>query len=200
MIYVPEQEIEDVFADRPDNTDLRLLVQNQLIRMTKLWGGMTWEPEAKEEIRKWHMAGGPPTPMHSKLQGYRARRTQHLVKLSLCMAVNRGQYKQICLQDLLRAQQMLFRAEEQMPDIFRAMQGKSDIAIIEELHYHLTSLWQMQKQKPVDESYLYSFLSKYLPVERVPRLLEAAERGKFIARLAGTNTYVPRPKHQHGME
>ena len=89
-----------------------------------------------------------------------------------------------------------------MPDIFRAMVGKSDAHIIEELHFYLTNIWKMQGQKPVHRVQLQHFLASYLPsqTDAIPKLLQAAEAANVIARLAGTETYVPRPKHLHGME
>ena len=202
MIYHSESQIWDIFAKCPDQSSLRSRLLQRLTKFTGLWGEFAWHPAALAKYAEWHFAGGPPKPSHSKLQYYCNRRSQTITKLCLVSAVMRGQTKEIELVDFTRALAWLLEAEQAMPDIFRAMVGKSDAHIIEELHFYLTNIWKMQGQKPVHRVQLQHFLASYLPsqTDAIPKLLQAAEAANVIARLAGTETYVPRPKHLHGME
>jgi predicted transcriptional regulator len=81
-----------------------------------------------------------------------------------------------------------------MPDAFRAMVGRSDRDVIEELYRHLVALFNMSKQQPIPEARLYNFLNQRVPTDKVAKILEVAERSNMIARIGGTDTYVPRAR------
>jgi hypothetical protein len=85
-----------------------------------------------------------------------------------------------------------------MPDIFRAMAGKNDRAVIEELHHFMTNMWKINQGKPVHETRIFAFLTEHIPNEKIEKLVQVAVRGGFISRVEGTDFYLPRPKHQHG--
>jgi hypothetical protein len=105
----------------------------------------------------------------------------------------------IDLLDVRRAQAWMFDAERLMPDIFRAMQGRSDQSIIEELHIYVSNVWRVN-QRPIHESLLVKFLSDRAPSEKVKHLLEIAERGGQVSRQAGTDMYLPKAKGRPGVE
>src|SRR5262249_39802036 len=121
-------------------------------------------------------------------------------KLSMISAISRTADLVIELDDVKRAISWLLEAESHMPDIFRAMQGKSDAAVIDELHYHLMELWVRGGKKPIPASSLFHFLSTRVPADKIPRVLQIAEVSNVITRYAGTDTFYPRPRHQHGVE
>jgi len=95
----------------------------------------------------------------------------------------------------------LVEAETMMPDIFRAMVGKSDNQVIEELWYFMEGLWRRNKQQPIHTSALRRFLMIRAPSDKIEPIIRAAEGADVIARKAGTeDLWLPRPKHLHGME
>lgn len=200
MIYVEEAPNYDFFGQQPDTRPLHRALQKRLLSLARRFGAMEWAPEAIRSISDWSLGGRTPLPTHSKLGNYNARRPMHLTKLALICALSRGADRWVELEDLARAKAWLFEAEGEMPGIFRAMTGKSDMAVIEELHFYLTSLWTMSKGKAIHQSALYNFLTRFVPGEKVERLIQVAERAGVVARVAGTDTYMPRPKHQHGVE
>jgi hypothetical protein len=151
-------------------------------------------------IEAWAQDRCPPIPDHSKLQHYNGRRILHTLKLCMVAAVSRSGELNIKVEDVIRARDWLLHAEQTMPDIFREMVSRSDAQVIQELHFFLWKLW-VKDRRPLHESRLIHFLSHRVPSDKVQRVIDVAERSNVIAREAGsTNTYIPRPVAEHGME
>lgn len=167
--------------------------------MAKLMGQATWEPEAKRELERWAKERCPPIPDHSKLQHYNARRIVHAIKLCIVSAVSRTGELLISLEDLNRARDWLLHVEQIMPDIFREMVQRSDSTVIQELHFFMWRL-HIKEKKPIHESRIFHFLQTRLPADKLIRVLDIAEKSSIITKIAGTSTYVPRPKTEHGLE
>lgn len=201
MVYSAETPYRELFAEEVDQSEHQQELLVRLRRMTRLYGEASVSPDAAERLRMWHKMGGPPTPRHSKLEHYARRRTNlHVIKLSLIAAVSRSASLHITLPDVNRAVAWLLEAEALMPDIFRAMVGRSDAQVVEELHFYLTGLWRMSGMKPVHEDKLYHFLHQRVPSEKIEKILQVAERSNVIARMAGTDMYVPKAKHEFDIE
>lgn len=201
MIYASETPLRDLFEEPPDQTMLRNLILAKLGLLSQLYGQFKWEPAAAERLSAWHSAGGPPAPTHSKLVYYNNRRTLHVLKLIMVSAIAASAQLVITESDVARAIAWLVEAELVMPDIFRAMVGKSDSQVIDEMHYYMTAVWAKNKGKPVHERMLYDFLRLRVPSEKIEKIVAIAERANIIARVAGTaDQYVPKPKHEHGLE
>ena len=162
-------------------------------------GRCVFTQDAQVELVRWYRAGLDPAPEHSKLMHYNGRRLLNILKLSMIAAVSRSCALEITLHDLTRARDWLLHAEELMPDVFREMTQKSDAQVIQELHFFLWRLWVKEK-KGIHESRLIHFLHNRVPSEKILRVIEMAERSNIISRAAGTSTYVPRAKHEHGVE
>lgn len=197
MIYATSGEPADPFAEgtyRP--TDRARLIES-LRRLSQLYGEVPWEQEAQERVRDWHMKGGPPAPTHSKLEHYCRRRTLHVIKLSIISSISRlGLVGSISTEDVERAIGWLIEAEQLMPDIFRSMVGQSDHEIIEELYHHLVNLYSMSKRAPIAERFLVMFLVQRVPSDKISKILEMAERANMLARIAGTDTYIPKNRNE----
>lgn len=201
MVYSAEETIRNIFEEQDIPESLRESVKTQLGVISQLWGQCKIHPQAQQCFLDWHMAGGPPVPGHSKLAHYVRSRSHHLLKLSVISAVARTGELVIHHCDMERALAWLLEVEALMPDIFREMIGKSDQQVIEELHYYVTATWAKTKQKPVHSSLIYHFLHQRLPSEKIEKVFLIAERSNVIARVAGTaDLFVPRPKHDHGVE
>ena len=105
----------------------------------------------------------------------------------------------VTLEDVTRAKDWLLGAEQVMPDIFREMSGKSDLLVLQELHFFMWQAYAKNK-KPLHEGMLIHFLTGKVPSEKINRILEIAERSNMMTRHAGTKTYTPTPKNTHGQE
>ena len=175
-------------------------ILGKLARLSQLFGPMRWHVDAAEHLNAWHLAGGPPTPRHSKLAHYNTRRTnQHVPKLAMISALARTARRDIELIDVERAIAWITEAEHFMPDIFKAMVGKSDGQLIEELFYHISSIWH-SKKKPVHKSHVWQFLASRAPGPAIPRILEVAVNSGVLRTDDLGETYLPRPRDDHMLE
>lgn len=202
MIYASDRPKKPLFAQSPDKSGLRKELLRRLGLLAELYGPMAWSQDSMDFLQQWDFDGGPPTPTHSKLTHYVHRRTLHMVKLTILAAISRGagDYK-IELRDVKRALAWLVEAESVMPDIFRAMVGKSDVTIIEELHLFVVAQWNRGGRKPLPERLIYSFLSARVPSDKVTKIVEMAERSGYIERPAyGDPHFLPRAKPVQGVE
>lgn len=198
MIYSTESPLRSVFYSPEAQLGLRPLLLRRLSAISQLYGPMLWTPQAAEALDQWHMAGGPPTPTHSKLAHYIRSRTVFIIKLSTISAVSRGNELRIEFLDIERAIEWLTSAEKAMPDIFREMIGKSDNQVLEELHHYLTKLWLKQKQQGhITSEKIFDFLAQRVPSEKVQSLFLLANQTGMIARVAGAqDLYVPRSRDE----
>jgi hypothetical protein len=201
MVFGSEMQPKDLFEDEGQPDHLRGNLLLKLGQISQLYGQMQWVPEAAQAVGDWHLAGGPPTPTHSKLVHYNRRRTSlHMPKLALVSAISRTGKLVVEPQDVERAKAWLIEAEALMPDIFRAMVGKSDFQVLEELHYFVTQAWSKDKTKLVHERLLWQFLQQRVPTYLIPKLLESAERSHYVKREANSVFYKPLPKFTAGLE
>lgn len=197
IIMVHSAEAVDVplFGDESHRSEATLV--DQLRHMSTLMGEITWTPEAKLDIEAWVKGGCLPVPTHSKLANYNPRRKIHAIKLAIVAAVSRTGQAHLELEDVHRARTWLLAAEESMPDVFREMVGKSDSQVIQELHFYLWKDFAKDK-KPAPKSKLIYFLQTRVPADKCQRVLEIAEMSNIVVRIAGTESYIPRPLHEHG--
>ena len=199
MVYCNEKSKPiDIFDTRELSKSMFISLRDKLIEFTKLHGAVKWSLPAAEAAQGWIRRGMDPEPEHSKLEHYNRRRLVNFIKLITVSTVSHG-HSDIQLGDFQRAQEWLLDAEQRMPDIFREMVGRSDIQIIDELHFFLWRIWSREK-KGIHEARLYDFLRNRAPSEKIPRIIDIAMKANIIERLAGTNLYRPRPKNEFGME
>ncbi len=200
MVYSAEAPVKDIFTANPDKSNLRHRLLDHLCQLTALFGPAKWADDAYQELRHWHLNGQAPVPSHSKLVNYIRSRTQFLIKLALISGVSRTGFPKIESIDVSRAMRWLFEVEALMPDIFRAMTGKSDMAILQELHFFAEALG-LKHRGPIQSASLLEFLAARAPSEKVQKLLEVAEKTNIIARVAGTlDQWLPRPSNMHQPE
>lgn len=189
----------DLFDTAQHKEPLKPILADRLREIGKLWGEMAWLPETQQLVREWLKHGCEPVPDHSKLVNYNTRRILHVIKLSMVAAISSTGKLVIRPEDFARGRDWLLQAESLMPDVFREMVQKSDASVIQELHLYVWQLWSKDK-KPVHSSRIYHFLSTRVPSEKIGRVVDLAERSHILRRQAATDTYLPTPKHEHGLE
>lgn len=200
MIYSAEQSTKSLFDDSGFEDSLRQVILGRLGQIAAMYGPMDIAPEGQVKINLMHFGKGFPRPQHSKLEHYSRRRGLHTIKLSIVSAISRGLRPPAMIEplDVERAIHWLLEAETTMPDIFRAMVGRSDSQVLEELHLYMLGLYRVSNGRPIREEKLVQFLSERVPSDKIFKLVETAERAGLIERLAGENTYRPRPRDQAG--
>jgi hypothetical protein len=199
MVYsnAPSKPV-DIFDTRELPRGKFDYLRDKLIEFTGFYGTLKWALPAAQTAQRWVNAGMVPEPEHSKLEHYNRRRIINFIKLLIISTVSHGN-SDIQLEDVQRAQDWMLQAESVMPDIFREMVGKSDIQIIDELHFFLWKIWSKEK-KGIHEARLYDFLRNRAPAEKIQRIIDVAMKASIIERLAGTELYRPRPKNEFGFE
>ena len=198
MVYGHEAAKIDLFAPKVEDTRLFESLTKRLCQIGDMVGCLKWAPDAQAEMMRWYLGGMDPIPEHSKLLYYCARRITHMLKLCMISAIAQLRTT-ITMADLQRARDWLLEAEQLMPDIFREMTQRSDIQVLDELHMFMWQLW-VKKKDPIHVSRMNHFLLSRMPHDKVSRLIEMAERSNRVNRIAGSDLYSPRPRHEHGVE
>lgn len=120
----------------------------------------------------------------------------HTLKLCIVSAASRAS-PEIELQDLDRSWAWMFEVERLMPDIFRAMVGKSDRDVIEEVHVFAMQLWAKSGRKPLAGDELRRFLLDRVPHDKVESILNACLNAKYLEREAGpSDKWWPLPRRE----
>lgn len=198
MIYADGAPPSDLFSFTAINSKDLVTLLRVIFDMK---GEFIWDKATVEEINAWNRAGCPPTPGHTKLIHYNGRRTLHAIKLSMISAASRAASLHVTVEDFERAREWLLGAEAVMPDIFRAMGQRSDQQILEDLHLHLYRLWSsvaLEKRKPLHTKDIYTYLHTRVTTDRIPRLMDAAEKLGYIARGKYPDEWIPRPLGNFG--
>lgn len=207
MIYSAEDKIADIFGLPREDKILRQRVLRKLSQMSNLFGKVRWELEALEQFKSWHFAGGPPTPTHTKLVHYLRSRSVILIKLCLVSAVCQcvgeapGEFPAIRVSDFERARTWLLHAETFMPDVFRAMIGRSDKDVIDELHHFATGEYIRLRGKGfINGMQLRRFLIERVPHDKVESIMLTADRAGIVVRVAPyeDDNWMPKPRQGIG--
>lgn len=197
LVYSGEKKKVPLFRMQEVRGGYKELVAG-LTAFTKLFGKIEFDQEAQTLAEDWADAGCPPVPEHSKLENYVSRRIIHVLKLATISAVSAGN-PSVTAKDFTRARDWLLQAETAMPDIFREMVQRSDVQVIQELHFFAWQIY-IKEKRPVHETRLIHFLQNRVPSDKIMRIIEISEKAGIFERDAGSNAYRPRPKNEHGVE
>lgn len=196
MVYGAAGAPQNPFTEGREQAVERLRLVHHLTELSYLYGEIKWTAEAVDKIVYWWVnEGGSPRPAHSKLEHYCNRRILHAQKLAMISSVSRTlKVSKIEAYDVERAIIWLIEAEKLMPDVFRAMVGRSDHQIIEELYNHLVTLYAMSKNSPIHGSKLVAFLIQRVPSDKIRSIMDTSEQSGLMERVGGTDTYRPKSK------
>lgn len=199
MIYSDEDRLIDPFADLAASRVGRSQLVERLGRFMDLQGEVTWSPEAEKMYTRWNLGGQEPRPTHSKLVGYVRERLRNVSKLAGLSAISRsgGVATPISPLDFNRAMAWMLDAERRMPDIFRAMLGKSDSALVEELWLFVTRAYVLSKGAGVTDSDLARFVGERTTIEKVDKIIALAERMHKIRKKPLSEKWEPTGRSDH---
>lgn len=176
MVYSGHQTKGDLFAERNMPQAKFEALAHDLEIIGKYYGKIEWDKEAADFMLAWYDGGNQPVPDHPKLLNYSARRTAHVLKLSMVAAVARSDFDYtIQKDDVEQAMVWLFEAEDNMPDIFRSMSSGGDSAAIEETWHMVFSTYAREK-KPVSEARVIAHLRSRVPSHAVERIMMLMEK------------------------
>lgn len=185
MVYSGEQKRRVYFSGQTVKFDkvkyAKLGVGAQ--RLLKIQGLIPFDGPAAAFFQAWSDEGCPPEPSHLKLVNYCTRRGFNVLKLSTISAASRGSAV-IAEYDVRRAVTWLLEAEAVMPEVFKAMKGNNDYALLQELQLYVAQLFLQNGGNPVVEARLARFLTERTPAWNVPRLLDAADKAGIVVKQA----------------
>lgn len=174
----------DMFEHIHTNEGLAETIAANLRTLGELKGAMTWDPATQLALRTFRITQTEGAPIHNRLAHYVTRRWLHLGKLCMISALS-DLRMDVRETDFLRAANWLRMAEAEMPEIFKDMVSHEDGQIYEELRQQM-HLLHMRTHEAVPIRWMYQFLSKRVSSHAVERMIQVAESGDFIRRLAGT--------------
>lgn len=163
-----------------------------LTTICELHGEMRFTQEAEDFLSEWYDRDLAPVPEHPKLKHYIARRVLHVLKLAMISSVSRDNSLVIERWDVERAQEWLIEAEGLMPEVFKDMNGTSDVQVIQDLHYYLWEVWNKSGKKPIHRARVDMFLMERTPAynaENIVRLCISA--GILVPQDPDNQTFVP---------
>ena len=97
------------------------------------------------------------------------------MKLSMISAISAGHGLTVTESDFRRAQKWLFTAEDQMPEVFRAMHQKSDQQLLDDAWHWMYTEWSnpaIDKRKPIPEKKLWQWFEDKAPGEKIANHVE----------------------------
>lgn len=200
FVYSSQQAPTDFFRVNTHDEKLYKAMQGDLEFISGRFGEIKLTPEAQEAFIAWHMAGGPPTPDHPRLEHYLTRRSIHLLKTMMIVAVSRahGPREFVTLEDYQQALNWFLEVEVSIPDIFRAMSAGGESQVQEELWHFAFRLW-MKTKVPVPEHQLVAYLREKIPSHNIMKVIEIMVRsGIFEVKqnpATGLIGYQPAPRH-----
>ena len=201
MIYSAERRIRDPFTEYPDPIGLRQKILEKLSRISAMWGEITWTPQARRYFQDWVLAGEPPVPSHSRMIPYITERARFVMKLVGISSVSRKiDLSPIDLIDIERALEWLFEIEKVIPEVYRAMEGKNDWMVVEELYHWVVKVHSKDK-KPLPGGRIVEFIAERTIAGNVERILALAVRTRAIECVdQGRDLWKPLAKQFRGTE
>lgn len=199
MVYSADiMQVDDFFLDIEDKSGIKNQLLSKLSHLSNLYGELPVSVEAQQELSEWNRNGRNPEPTHLKLQNYNNSRMLHVFKLATISALCRGELN-IEIQDVERAKYWLISAEKHMPDVFRAMLGRSDKDVLSELHSYAMAEYYRTRSTPISGQNLRRFLIERVPHDKVDTLLRTADSAGLVQFLAGSfgqahESWVPKPR------
>ena len=193
LIYSGERITRDIFSEAQMSGELLSKLSSDLRDIADMAGPFLWELPAREAMKEWHLAGGPPIPDHPKLTHYLTRRSAHLMKLCMIAAAAESSDRVIRLRHYQTALDWLLSMEAALPDIFKALGSRGDGQTIEEVYHFLYQFYTARKE-PMAEHRLISFIAERVPSYSVLRIVEIMEKSGQIEKSitsAGTIGYIP---------
>jgi hypothetical protein len=201
IIYSPtgiHYDIEDKFDGTDEGVRFPPSFVQYLRDLCDRVGCFRWTPEARRAFADWHNEDYAPKPNHPRLANYSNGRMIHAMKLSMISAISRGIEAPYMLEigDFLRAKGWMLEAEALMPEVFHAMGGRGDKAVMLDLHNHLLAQQRLHNIDRVRDEIAYAHLTAAVQSERIPRILEMGMRAglwelkvpNYITALEGPKT------------
>jgi hypothetical protein len=161
FIFSGEFKPGTIFGTSDDALHTEQLFQDLLFdlrQINKLAGKVTWADDAMASIEKWNMEMCPPIPAQRKLTHYNSRRMAHVLKLCIVASAAKSDSLRVTLEDFRTARDWLLEAEQNMGDLFIAGGVTAEGRHMDDLYFHLITVFNKNGRTPISASVLVSFL------------------------------------------
>lgn len=186
MIYSSQVIVpEDMFNTNTWDERLAEEITAGLRRIGDFVGPVLWVKEAQLALREFRINQSKDAPVHNRLAHYVTRRWLHLGKLCMISALAHERMG-VTMEDFTEAKSWLMEAEDLMPEIFKDMISHEDGQIYLDLRMLVWGETKSGRSKTVSAEFIYQYLSTRAGAFNVERLLQIAELGGYINRVAGT--------------
>jgi hypothetical protein len=162
------------------NMALQTDICERLSEISMIYGEMNWSQEAKDYLTKWHLAGGPPRPLHEDLKNYNTSRSQFVMKLSMIASMSESSSMSIQLSHVERALQWLLEVEDVMPNAFNSAKGDSEIRVVRK--FYAAMLKQMASGRPITDNFVNGWLMGEVKPHIIPYIINNLVARGIIAR------------------
>jgi hypothetical protein len=187
LIFSNEEIVpEDMFKKVETDEEVEDELAAGLRRIGQMRGPMEWEPEAQHKLREFRVNQRKDAPVHNRLAHYVTRRWLHLAKLCMIAALS-DERQCVLTEDFDTALAWLLDAERDMPEIFKDMQTHEDGQVYEELRLAVWKEYIRRGKHGVPISWVVAWVSQRVGSYAVRHVLEVAEKGEYIQRVAGTS-------------
>gem|GEM_PF-1694137 len=192
MVYTNNRPVVELFGDDYDDEDEAEVYDQEadplyqkllfdLREITKLQGRFKVPKETRKVIEHWEINDrDTELPTHNKLRHYNARRTIHLLKLSMVFSASRSNEMIIRVEDWERAHSALISAEKLMPQIFSSMSSsRGDGAHMDELEAFISDFTK-KHQVACPEHQVIRFLSRRVPSQQILNIIDQCIASRMI--------------------
>lgn len=155
--------------------------------IAKLYGRLTWTPEAQAVVSQWYDAGCKPVPDHPRLATYNVRRLLMVLKLTTIASISRNSSFAILDDDVITAIAWLLEAEQHMGSIFKGMGGGQGANVLAELFHFAQGA--KGPNGLIIEGKLINFLSSKVQLHQIKPTLDLAVANGMLVR--DGNMYRP---------
>lgn len=193
FVYADSKETLIALPDehtRPDHDSYAAALTADLEHIaTNLVGPYTILEEARVWIRQWYAELWAPENMQmddKQLEGYRARKQTHMMKLALVLSASRGDSMQITLEDVVLANKMLEATEPNLDKVFSRIGRTEDSLQAERFIDFIRRYGKVRYVKAYQ--HIHSYFPDFRDFEGV--LAGALKSGQISMHYEGNSTQV----------
>lgn len=194
MVYSDERTPRSLFSFHDDKLELKKQLISDLKEIAALIGGCLCDPEAAVLLEAFNSeAGESSAPMHPKLQNYNTRRPAQLIKLAIIASIMESNDLIITVDNVETAMAWMLSAEKTSPNIFTAMQTKSDTQVIKDIWYQVYT-YNKSKNTLMPQASLYSFMLQRTPSDKIDWIIKTMISAKMLEKTSEGFRAVGQPK------
>ena len=181
FVYADDKERIDDFAIKKSEIPADLV--NDLAHINALNGQFSVTEDYRMAVNNWRALDEniPAKPTHPRLQHYNSRRKEHLYRLSMVSAIDRGNALLLTKEDFNRAMSWLIEAEANMPKIFQNTSDTGDSVVMDEAVHMIET-----HGGTIEEGQLVRFIRQRVPSHSVRTVLEVMEKSNLITEVRRT--------------